>query len=92
MFYIYLQVADLLIANLPCPSARVTFSTSEVYMRKVRNSKRHEIFKLLVSRPMCPIALLIVSFPNLIVETHTVMSWVVLYKYRTSKCYRNVCL
>jgi len=45
MFYIYLQVADLLIANLPCPPYRVTFSTSEVYMRKVRNSIRHEIIK-----------------------------------------------
>jgi len=45
MFYIYLQVADLLIANLPYPPARVTFSASEVYMRKVRNSLRHEIFK-----------------------------------------------
>jgi len=45
MFYIYLQVADLLIANLTCPPARVTFSTSEVYMQKVRNSIRHEIFK-----------------------------------------------
>jgi len=45
MFYIYLQVADLHIANIPYPPARVTFSTSEVYMRKVRNSIRHEIFK-----------------------------------------------
>jgi len=45
MFYIYLQVADLLIANLPYPPYHVTFSTSEVYMRKVRNSIRHEIFK-----------------------------------------------
>jgi len=45
MFYIYLQVADLLTAILPYPLARGTFSTSEVYMRKVRNSIRHEIFK-----------------------------------------------
>jgi len=45
MFYIYLQVADLLIPNLPYPRYRVTFSTSEVYMRKVRNIIRHECFK-----------------------------------------------
>jgi len=45
MFYMYLKVADLLIANLPYPPYRVTFSTSEVYMRKVRNSIWHEIFK-----------------------------------------------
>jgi len=45
MFYIYLHVADLLIANLPYPPHRVTFSTSEVSMQKVRNSIRHEIFK-----------------------------------------------
>jgi len=45
MFYIYLQVADLLIANLPYPPYRVTMSTSEVYMRKVRNIIRYEIFK-----------------------------------------------
>jgi len=45
MFYIYLQVAGLLIANLPYPPYRATFSTSEVYMRKVRNSIRHENFK-----------------------------------------------
>jgi len=45
MCYIYLQVADLLIANLPYAPHRVTFSTSEVHMRKVRNSIRHEIFK-----------------------------------------------
>jgi len=45
MFYIYLQVADLLIANLPYPPARVRFSTSEESMRKVRNSLRHETFK-----------------------------------------------
>jgi len=29
----------------PHSSYRVTFSTSEVYMRKVRNNLRHEIFK-----------------------------------------------
>ena len=45
MFYIYLQVADLLIANLPYPPYRVTFSRLEVYMRKVRNSVRYEFFK-----------------------------------------------
>jgi len=45
MCYICLQVAELLIAYLPYPPHRVTFSTSEVYMRKVRNSIRHVIFK-----------------------------------------------
>jgi len=85
MFYIYLQVADLLIANLPYPPARVTFSTSEVYMRKVRNSIGMKFLKLLVSRPMCPIASLIVTVSGICLLRHTVMSWVFLYKYHTSK-------
>ena len=83
-------------ANLPYPPARVTFSTSEVYMPKVRNSIRHEIFK--ASGEQANVSYSVInhySFPNLSVETHTVMSWFFLCKYRrlprNIRSYANSC-